>query len=49
MSEQALIEFEAARMELLKKQRVCSWCDKTCESSDHLVIHILLRHPKTED
>ena len=44
MSQQALEELERVRKELLEKQQVCGWCGKKCQDSNHLYLHIVLRH-----
>lgn len=46
MSQEAYEAVERAHREVILAERVCSWCDKRCESADHLYIHILMRHPK---
>ncbi len=44
MSQLAYEAVEKARSEALNNQTKCSWCDKICKNSNHLVAHILLRH-----
>ena len=44
MSQAALREVEAAREKILSEQTVCAWCDKVCEDSYHLYMHLVMRH-----
>ena len=32
-------------IEILCAQRICAWCDKVCSTADHLVAHVIMRHP----